>query len=143
MVDFYVSLEKEGRRIVCTCLEEDVALSWQVSKKSRNVEDFSRVYTTPIHKQASHAPSLHFVITEKNTILIMEISARELAEYDDISNSICVDPVIGFTTHKMSPKHRHVRGMTLIHVPYNILAHFLCRNNMQPAFFFLLKIFPL
>lgn len=39
-----------------------------------------------------------------------EIKARELAEYDDISNSICVDPVIGFTTHKMSPRHRHVKG---------------------------------
>lgn len=39
-----------------------------------------------------------------------ELKARELAEYDDISNSLCVDPMIGFTTHKMSPRYRHVKG---------------------------------
>ena len=39
-----------------------------------------------------------------------ELKARELAEYDDISNSLCVDPMIGFTTHKMSSRYRHVKG---------------------------------
>ncbi len=40
-----------------------------------------------------------------------ELKARELAEYDDIANSICVDPVIGFISHKMTPRYRHVKGM--------------------------------
>lgn len=39
-----------------------------------------------------------------------ELKARELAQYDDIANSLCVDPVIGFTTHKMNPRFRHVKG---------------------------------
>ena len=40
-----------------------------------------------------------------------DLKARELAEYDDIANSICIDPVIGFSTHKMSPRHRHSKGV--------------------------------
>lgn len=39
-----------------------------------------------------------------------DIKARELAQYDDISTSLCVDPVVGFTTHKMNPRFRHVKG---------------------------------
>ena len=39
-----------------------------------------------------------------------ELKARELAQYDDISSSLCVDPMIGFTTHKMNPRFRHVKG---------------------------------
>lgn len=39
-----------------------------------------------------------------------ELKARELSHYDDISNSLCVDPIIGFPTHKMSPRFRHVKG---------------------------------
>lgn len=39
-----------------------------------------------------------------------ELKARELAQYDDIASSLCVDPVIGFTTHKMNPRFRHVKG---------------------------------
>lgn len=39
-----------------------------------------------------------------------ELKARELSHYDDISNSLCVDPLIGFPTHKMSPRFRHVKG---------------------------------
>ena len=39
-----------------------------------------------------------------------DLNARELAQFDDIANSLCVDPVIGFTTHKMNPRFRHVKG---------------------------------
>ena len=39
-----------------------------------------------------------------------ELRARELAQYDDIASSLCVDPMIGFTTHKMNPRFRHVKG---------------------------------
>ena len=40
----------------------------------------------------------------------MELRARELAQYDDIASSLCVDPMIGFTTHKMNLRFRHVKG---------------------------------
>ena len=36
--------------------------------------------------------------------------SRQLAEFDDISSSIVVDPMLGFTTHKMCSRFRHVRG---------------------------------
>ena len=39
-----------------------------------------------------------------------ELRARELAQYDDIATSLCVDPGVGFTTHKMNPRFRHVKG---------------------------------
>ena len=39
-----------------------------------------------------------------------ELRARELAQYDDIASSLCVDPVVGFTTHKMNLRFRHVKG---------------------------------
>lgn len=39
-----------------------------------------------------------------------DVKARELAQYDDIASSLCVDPIIGFTTHKMNPRFRHVKG---------------------------------
>ena len=39
-----------------------------------------------------------------------ELKARELAQYDDVASSLCVDPVVGFTTHKMNPRFRHVKG---------------------------------
>ena len=39
-----------------------------------------------------------------------ELRARELAQYDDIASSLCVDPIVGFTTHKMNPRFRHVKG---------------------------------
>ncbi len=39
-----------------------------------------------------------------------ELRARELAQYDDIASSLCVDPMVGFTTHKMNPRFRHVKG---------------------------------
>lgn len=39
-----------------------------------------------------------------------ELNARELAQYDDIATSLCVDPVVEFTTHKMNPRFRHVKG---------------------------------
>lgn len=39
-----------------------------------------------------------------------ELRARELAQYDDIATSLCVDPAVGFTTHKMNPRFRHVKG---------------------------------
>ena len=38
------------------------------------------------------------------------LRARELAQYDDIATSLCVDPGVGFTTHKMNPRFRHVKG---------------------------------
>ena len=43
-----------------------------------------------------------------------EIKARELAQYDDIASSLCVDPVVGFTTHKMNPRFRHVKGRYML-----------------------------
>lgn len=42
--------------------------------------------------------------------LSQDLKARELAQYDDIATSLCVDPVVGFTTHKMNPRFRHVKG---------------------------------
>ena len=36
--------------------------------------------------------------------------SRQLAEFDDISSSLVVDPMLGFTTHKMYSRFRHVRG---------------------------------
>ena len=39
-----------------------------------------------------------------------DLNARELAQYDDIATSLCVDPVVNFTTHKMNPRFRHVKG---------------------------------
>ena len=36
--------------------------------------------------------------------------SRQLAEFDDISSSLVVDPMLGFTTHKMCSRFRHVRG---------------------------------
>jgi histone-lysine N-methyltransferase SUV420H len=36
-------------------------------------------------------------------------SARDLADFDDLAASLIVDPLLGFTTHKMSPKFRPVR----------------------------------
>lgn len=39
-----------------------------------------------------------------------ELRARELAQYDDVATSLCVDPGVGFTTHKMNPRFRHVKG---------------------------------
>ena len=51
----------------------------------------------------------HFLIPAMS-----EIRARELAEYDDISNSLCVDPMIGFTTHKMSPRYFPVLETSLV-----------------------------
>ena len=39
-----------------------------------------------------------------------ELKARELAQYDDVATSVCVDPSVGFTTHKMNPRFRHVKG---------------------------------
>ena len=39
-----------------------------------------------------------------------DLRARELAQYDDIATSLCVDPGVGFTTHKMNPRFRHVKG---------------------------------
>ena len=39
-----------------------------------------------------------------------DLLARELAQYDDIATSLCVDPGVGFTTHKMNPRFRHVKG---------------------------------
>ncbi len=39
-----------------------------------------------------------------------DAKVRELAQYDDIATSLCVDPLTGFTTHKMNPRFRHVKG---------------------------------
>ena len=39
-----------------------------------------------------------------------DLKARELAQYDDVATSVCVDPSVGFTTHKMNPRFRHVKG---------------------------------
>ena len=39
-----------------------------------------------------------------------DLNARELAQYDDIATSLCVDPIVEFTTHKMNPRFRHVKG---------------------------------
>ena len=39
-----------------------------------------------------------------------DLKARELAQYDDVASSLCVDPMVGFTTHKMNPRFRHVKG---------------------------------
>ncbi len=43
-----------------------------------------------------------------------ELQARELAQYDDIASSLCVDPMVGFTTHKMNPRFRHVKGRLVL-----------------------------
>ena len=44
------------------------------------------------------------------TAMSCDLKARELAQYDDIASSLCVDPIVGFTTHKMNPRFRHVKG---------------------------------
>ena len=48
-----------------------------------------------------------------------ELRARELAQYDDIASSLCVDPIVGFTTHKMNPRFRHVKGRYAPSCPLN------------------------
>lgn len=53
-----------------------------------------------------------------------EIRARELAQYDDIASSLCVDPVVGFTTHKMNLRFRHVKGRC---APFTYIQ-FSCHN---------------
>ena len=61
----------------------------------------------------------------KQVGMAAELKARELAEYDDISNSLCVDPVVGFTTHKMSPRYRHVKGR------FQNLHHLICQYQQH------------
>lgn len=48
-------------------------------------------------------------VEEDPSIIMSTYSARDLADFDDLAASLILDPILGFTTHKMSSKFRPVR----------------------------------
>lgn len=64
--------------------------------------------------------------TGKNEVVGMHLkycnmSATDLAIYDDAANSLTVDPYLGFTTHKMNLKYVFDRIKVRIRTPHYYL----------------------
>ena len=65
-------------------------------------------------------------------ILSTNMNAKELCENDDLATSLILDPILGFTTHKMNTRFRPVKGRT--EDMLQTVDEFLCTANYEKCF---------
>ena len=60
------------------------------------------------------------------------MNARELCENDDLATSIILDPIMGFTTHKMNTRFRPIKASAEDMI--EVMNEFLCTANYEACF---------
>ena len=60
------------------------------------------------------------------------MNAKELCENDDLATSLILDPILGFTTHKMNTRFRPVKGRT--EDMLQTIDEFLCLVDYEKCF---------